>query len=743
MMNVTSGQNPLGTIKGFKGLHMRGAFESCPPDHLVACNNCVFPGPDQVSIREPVTISSTALGRQIVSYFIANVAGGARLLVLDISGDLYDVTATTHLIFFGAGTDDIACLNIFGRTYISPKIKGFPVSNFVYVYDGTTFRIAAGAGPITTLTLAQVNPGNVSIGVHGVSVSYLSPTGYLTNPNPNIATITSTGSNDIEITGIPIYSGSSDAANWKRVILVTQANQTELFFLPGGTINDNTTTTLNINFFDTSLISSADYLFNLYSGIPAGSALRFYNGRMVVIGNVSAPDNILVSRVSDPESFDKILGVVSLPRDYGLNTTKTAVIILGVLYPMKPNGTYSTQDNGGDPSTWPVYLIDSALGAWDNGVSLFSSSSSSQDVFDSSFIATRRGLMLFQAGTYQPVPFSKKIEGLWNLIDPNRFDRIQVAQDVWLKRVYVAVTLNVRPPNFLAPINSDSDQFIFVILMMDYQEGLNPDTVKWSTWTSGLLDLDTVDGLLKMTFENFTLAYAPGTLPIYQLSFCVGDANIYKIIILNPQRSPTYNFTYIPDLAGIPINQFIVTPPSIINSDGVFSFTMFNLDVIGHGNLQLALFDRKGGFNAILVTITGSIATGVQTVTPFTMPASIFVGANLFITNPDGSNGEIVVVTAVTLTTFTANFTIPKTGPGIQLYTSTDSILKSFNLGSFNASIRHYNLQRLINFTSEGMQIVLWNDQNISSGNQGFFQLSKIDIYGKKMWQMRPALTES
>ena len=451
-MSVINGQEPIAEIKGFKGLFMRGAYEACPPDHLISCNNCTFPGPEQVTIREPVTVSSTISGRTIISFFIANVPGGARLITLNSDGKLYDETSATLLTTW-VGADDFAALNIFGRTYMCPKVNGFPLSNFVYVYDGSFFRLAAGPGPGSGPgpTLAQSITGNVSAGVHGVAVSFLSPSGYLTHPG-TVSTITSIGGKEIEITNIPTFVGT-DSAGYKRVILVTAANQTELFFLPGGTINDNISTSLSANFFDSSLISSADYLLNLKdSGIPAGSALKFYNGRMIIVGNTSFPDQLLVSRFEDPESMDQVTGIVNFPVEYGLNTCKTALVILGVLYVMKPNGTYSTQDNGGDPDTWAVTLIDSALGAWDNGVSIFSSSLSSQDVFDSSFIATRRGLMLFQAGTYQPVPYSRKIESLWNLLDPNRFDRIQVAQDVILKRVYIAVTINIRPANFLSSV---------------------------------------------------------------------------------------------------------------------------------------------------------------------------------------------------------------------------------------------------------------------------------------------------
>jgi hypothetical protein len=66
----------------------------------------------------------------------------------------------------------------------------------------------------------------------------------------------------------------------------------------------------------------------------------------------------------------------------------------------------------------------------------------------------------------------------------------------------------------------------------------------------------------------------------------------------------------------------------------------------------------------IATTVAASIATGSQTVTPAAM-TDIVVGTALTVANSDGSNGEIVTVTAITPTTFTAVFTSAKTGPGI------------------------------------------------------------------------------
>jgi len=63
-------------------------------------------------------------------------------------------------------------------------------------------------------------------------------------------------------------------------------------------------------------------------------------------------------------------------------------------------------------------------------------------------------------------------------------------------------------------------------------------------------------------------------------------------------------------------------------------------------------------------TIAANISAGSQAVTPAAM-ANIQVGSYLQIANANGSNSEIVYVSATTASTFTATFSLSKTGPGI------------------------------------------------------------------------------
>ena len=85
---------------------------------------------------------------------------------------------------------------------------------------------------------------------------------------------------------------------------------------------------------------------------------------------------------------------------------------------------------------------------------------------------------------------------------------------------------------------------------------------------------------------------------------------------------------------------------------------------IASGTQQLA--------SPFATTVASSISTGTQVVTPATMTGfsrgaawSIQQGSVLTIANSDTSHSEVVVVTTVTPTTFTATFAQTKTGPAI------------------------------------------------------------------------------
>jgi hypothetical protein len=738
-MNVNTGLTPT-PITGFNGLYSRGVVDVCPPDHLTDCFNCIFPGKSQIDLREPVTLQSATTG-STVSFAVANLAQGVILLSLASNGNFYDETNSSLLATItgtgGVHPDDFVCLSIFGRAYISFMRLGKALpggKTYCYYVSASASALVwvaiAGYGPVIGPSLAQVNSGNVDYGVHGIAISFENERGYLSPPSP-VTYITSTGINDIEVSSI----STGPTGTVARVLLMTLANQTELFLVPGGRIGNNTATTAVINVYDTSLISSADYLNDLETSVAGGTSLSFYKGRLVITGQDGSPDDILVSDVGSPETFNEVNNVIHLPQDFGVNTCSGSMVIRDVLYITKPNGTYYTQDTGSYPSTWPVSITDSGIGAWYNGISVFASSMSGQDVLDSCFIANPRGLMLFD-GTYGQQPLTYKIESIWQQIDPSYFYRVTVAHDAWRKRIYIAVPL---APSYDTPTFGQVGSN-FMILMGDYQEGLSATAIKWSIWTTGVSS-----AITKISVENFTLAYTTPTV-IYYLAFCCGTNSIYKIVA----------YPSIPDVGNRVINQIITT--GAINGQGISNFSMLDMSISGSGRFGIYIYGKSRStyltalvaatvassatitlpaYDVITVTGTTNI-TGIVAATLGTKVTLIFLGV---LTLVSGNNlklsGDLITAhyTQISLVSDGTNW--------IELSRVAGHIMTAylgFDLSSYTGNT---SLQRGINVTDESIFIRLQCDQTIAYGVQGRIVLDKINIYSKKMWNMRPALTQA
>lgn len=790
-MNVTTNQKPILEYTGFKGLYTRGAYETCPKDHLQDCHNCSFPGPGQVTIREPVTASTIVGGRAFQSYFVATLLSGPRLLTLDTSGVFRDETVGPTTLATISGTagvipDDFAAINIFTRTYISFKYQGKALpGGFTYYYDGTNFLKIAGIAPSTSPTLAQANVGIVDIGVHGVAVSFQTSTGYL-SPPCTIANISSTGVNDIELSAIPTGPTGTVA----RVILMTQANGVTLFFVPGGTINDNTTTTGTINVHDTALISSAAYLNNILPTVPSCSAIRFYNGRLVLIGldvqtittlngNVQTiPDNIFLSNQLSPETLDSVNNIISFPTDYGINTSSSGLVINSVLYILKPNGTYSTQDNGSNPGTWGVNVIDTALGAWDNGTTLFASSMAGADVSGTSFVATRKGIMLFN-GTYSTVPLSYKIQSLWNLILSQYFYYVQCAHDVWNKRLYVAVPL--IPPNNIINGTATTVNTATTGKVVTYTAGLSlfPGMVgmyvqiggvpylvstvnfpaNWSATTAYVVgNLVTIAGVtyvcttnninqlppngtywaITTHLQNLIVTTDPGNHTGTNLSceypggvFQSGAAGTYVILMMDyndglDPMSVKWS-TWTSDIFSSVLGSNTISKMSVENFTGSYVGTtqaIYQLSFCNGGNTIYKIITFPSGLNQVITQPTPQDVGGHSCLQYLTVPAG-------------GDDTGVYMFTLVKFSIYANGKLYPSI---VSKNRSTQTFLASFNISSYSTS---QDFDRLINQVNESMSVIMQNDLSNPNSNNGFLQPTSVTVFGKKMWQMRAALTQS
>lgn len=562
---------PSVILKSWKGFYNRGSVDDIPQDHLSTCVNNYFDGEDIVPRDGLGLLVTLDTGRLVKAFFVysSDVKAVTQsslkypAIFLDSNGFLCDGGTTLNTVIkdFSAYTpipNGFTAIEAFGRVYISMLFNGNPISDFVYYWDGTNFFKLAGPAPGAGPTLAQANPGIVNAGVHGVAVSFQYADGFLSPPSP-ITSITSTGINDIEVTAIPT-GGANVVA---RVLLMTLSNQLELFFVPGGTIAGNVTTTGTINVYDTSLISSADYLNDVMTSIPSCTSIKFYSGRMVFIGRYDFPFQLMVSDVDIFDSVSTVGGIVNIPRGSSKNTPSTALVINTILYILKPFGTYQTQDNGGEPNTWGVTIIDSALGSYDSGISLFSSGLSGQDVLDSSFIAHPRGLLLFN-GSYSDPPLTYKIDDGWKAFYQTNSNMIRIANDIVNKRLFLVTSS-------------------LTVLMMDYTEGLNYKSVKWSFIAFGTIPNGIHLGYFALDIQVFldqNGAYTPGLI-----FYGVGVAGFNQIFTLSPSNNQ--------DLSAYLINQQFQTALVSIVLGSVSTFNGLRFRISGTNNFGIALADES------------------------------------------------------------------------------------------------------------------------------------------------------
>lgn len=471
-------------VANFRGLFARGENEVCPPEYALDCLNVEF---DErgVGTRAGVDSSIQATGnwngyaRRVYEYKKKGEA--SRLLILDDTGKIWDSsTAMTTPVLNIATMTDFSAVTIFERCYITPHNGDTGLSNEkVYVYDGTgVARAAGGAGPssYTLTTNTSLIAGNIEKGTHLFSVAFETASGHITKFSTEVGDFTqydAPGGWMLDIGNIPVGPSYVVA----RHIICTKVlkdydgnpNDKQWFFLDGGKINNNVDTTLlNVNFFDSDLVASAERLQNQLADIPAGSCITSFGSRMVVGGEIANSATLRVSDPGDPESMSDLQGYTNVyPGDAG-GAIHQLVEHRKTLYIMKDFRTYATEDNGASPNTWDVVGIDDAQGCGVHGsAGVLDSKGQTLGVF---LVTTRTGLQKV-AGVYGDEPeLTYAIYNFWKRINQQHFDKVQLALDPIAKRIYIAIPL-------------DSATEPSCLLVGDYTDGLDAKSIKWSPWS--------------------------------------------------------------------------------------------------------------------------------------------------------------------------------------------------------------------------------------------------------------------
>jgi hypothetical protein len=556
------------SITQFKGLYLRGLDDNCPLDHSTLAQNLRYNKNGECSTRDGIVSSLVVSGSNISRMFPATFDHNTTIiLTCDGSGKIYR-SDTGGVLLSLTNMVDFAAINIFGFCLISPILSGTATSDPVYIWQGVTggldtvpIRLAAGVGPGAASLMAAIElyptpPGNCSVGVHKVAVSFITDTGYTTQPGPMTSPtpplaenptftpvlVTLTGNLSIEIYNIPLGPAGTIA----RQILLTQADQ-DLFFYGGGqiwngsayvdwdgVIHDNTTTGIIISFFDTDLTVSADALFDLLPSIPGGSlngsliaSMSSYHNRVFYLGG-----EFNLVRVTNPgsaESIDNVAGWVQVPDQFDSNYVTNSCTLQDVLYFFKSTGIFSVVDNGGNPNTWSGGIpltVDAGAGCQSSlGLGTINLSTPANPQNQVAVITDFGGIYLFNGTVVQP-PLTWKINDLWtNIYQYTNLVGTRVAIDPYNKLIYITVLGG-----------SGSSLNYNNILVADYNDGLDSQNIKWSVWTFPYYTFPIGD-IGMMTFTDgtetayrFRIAFVNTICKVFPDA--LNDANGYPIVSL-------------------------------------------------------------------------------------------------------------------------------------------------------------------------------------------------------------------
>jgi hypothetical protein len=225
----------------------------------------------------------------------------------------------------------------------------FPITS---VLDATHFTFTAATGGLAASgggTAAAA--GSVATGVHQVSVIFKTRQGYLTKPSPSTSWTASGGKRAI-VTNIP--TGPSNVV--ARILCFTGAGGASFFYVGSGStlfsgsmiINDNTTTSLAVDFSDAILLAgtNADNLFRLVElGNCAG--VIDYSQRLFWWGERKKLNNWLNlgfdGGFTGPSLPHYPLGWTPDPVFAPGGTDEESFVVWGAAYSIVGNGTTATR----------------------------------------------------------------------------------------------------------------------------------------------------------------------------------------------------------------------------------------------------------------------------------------------------------------------------------------------------------------------------------------------------------------
>ena len=212
------------------------------------------------------------------------------LLVLDSRGIIYKETSPGMLGIIGGTQANMffASTTHFGREYMAFS-DGMLGQDLPRQYDDTQIDRVSQIGPAEGPAVADsTTAGSISPGVHQCSVVFVTRQGYWTQPSPPVLW-TAAGNFQVNVTNIP--TGPANVV--QRLLTFTAEGGASFYHVPATmVINDNTTTSLTLDFSDTILLSgvSMDYLFGQIE-LPEQLGVVDYAERLFWWGERANMDN--------------------------------------------------------------------------------------------------------------------------------------------------------------------------------------------------------------------------------------------------------------------------------------------------------------------------------------------------------------------------------------------------------------------------------------------------------------------
>ena len=215
-----------------------------------------------------------------------------RCLVYDSTGNLYKELSPGILAGIGGGAANnnlyLASTTLFGREYMAFG-DGISGQDIPMQYDDTFLDRVSQIGPAEGPSVADsASAGNISPGAHQCAVVFVTRQGYWTMPSPPV-TWTAAGGQMVGVTNIP--TGPANVV--RRLLIFTAAGGADFYHVPATmVINDNSTTSVTVDFTDTILLSgiSMDYLFSQIE-LPEQIGIVDYAERLFWWGERARMDN--------------------------------------------------------------------------------------------------------------------------------------------------------------------------------------------------------------------------------------------------------------------------------------------------------------------------------------------------------------------------------------------------------------------------------------------------------------------